>query len=57
MSLMVTGIATVKATGFAAGFVLRWMGVWGPSWAVAFPAVMLMAPIARRLVARMTLEG
>jgi hypothetical protein len=55
MSLIVSGIATARATGLVDGFALRWIvGGWLPSWAVAFPAVLLMAPLTRRLVAALT---
>lgn len=55
MSLIVSGIATAQATGIGSGFLMRWiMGGWLPSWAVAFPAVLVMAPLTRRLVAALT---
>jgi hypothetical protein len=55
MSLIVSGIATARATGIGGGFLMRWiLGGWLPSWAVAFPAVLLMAPLTRRLVAALT---
>ena len=51
MSLMVSGIATFRAIGLGEAFVGAWMGAWGASWIVAFPAVLVVAPITRRLVA------
>ena len=58
MSLMVSGISTALASGVAAGFPARWIvGAWLPSWAVAFPAVLVVAPITRRLVAALTRPG
>ena len=55
MSLMVSGISTALASGVDAGFPMRWIvGAWLPSWAVAFPAVLVVAPITRRLVAALT---
>lgn len=55
MSLMVSGISTALGFGLADGFVGRWIvGAWLPSWAVAFPAVLLVAPLTRRLVAALT---
>ena len=57
MSLLVSGIATLRAVGLSgdgeAGFVAIWLGSWLSSWAVAFPAVLIVAPVARRLVARL----
>lgn len=51
MSCLVSGIATYRALGFVPNFVAEWMGAWGSSWLVAFPAVLIVAPIARRMVA------
>ncbi len=51
MSLMVSGIATYRAIGFSDVFMPSWMGAWGTSWLVAFPAVLIVAPITRRVVA------
>ena len=55
MSCMVSGIATARTLGVDAAFVSHWMGAWLPSWAVAFPAVLIVAPITRRLVTRLTI--
>jgi hypothetical protein len=54
MSLLVSGIATFRAVGLPFDFVALWLTAWLSSWAVAFPAVLLVAPLARRLVARLT---
>ncbi|TFL17702.1 DUF2798 domain-containing protein [Jannaschia formosa] len=57
MSLLVSGIATVRAVGLSDGVLALWLGNWLSSWAIAFPAVLIVAPLARRLVARMTRDG
>lgn len=54
MSCIVSGIATVRALGLPPDFLLQWFGAWLPSWAVAFPTVLVVAPVTRRLVARLT---
>lgn len=54
MSWIVSGIATLRALGPAPGFWGEWMGSWLTAWAVAFPVVLLVAPVARRIVARLT---
>ncbi|MEL6101458.1 MAG: DUF2798 domain-containing protein [Pseudomonadota bacterium] len=53
MSFVVSGIATFRAVGSVPDFVTLWLGAWFFSWAVAFPAVLIAAPIARRLVAKL----
>ena len=50
MSLIVSGIATLLATGLHAGFAGQWLTAWVPSWAIAFPAVLVVAPLVRRIL-------
>ena len=50
MSLLVSGIATFRNAGLADGFLSLWMGAWLPSWLIAFPVVLFVAPVARRIV-------
>lgn len=54
MSFIVAGIATFRAVGLVDGFPGLWVTAWLPSWAVAFPAVLVVAPVTRRIVARLT---
>lgn len=54
MSLLVSGISTVRAIGLPPGFVTTWLGAWLTAWAIAFPSVLVVAPITRRLVDRLT---
>ncbi len=53
MSLIVSGISTARTIGLGADFPLTWLFNWLPSWGIAFPAVLVVAPFVRRLVARM----
>jgi len=50
MSLLVSGIATLRNIGVTEGFLEFWMEAWLPSWAIGFPVVLVVAPIARRIV-------
>jgi uncharacterized membrane protein len=54
MSAIVSGIATVRTLGIVPDFAAIWAGSWITSWAVAFPTVLVVAPLARRLVAAVT---
>lgn len=49
MSLLVSGISTFRATGLVSGFLMLWAGSWLVAWLFAFPAVLLVAPVARRV--------
>ena len=50
MSLLVAGIATLRATGAGPGFLPLWATSWLTAWLFAFPAVLLVSPLARRVV-------
>lgn len=53
MSLLVSGISTLRAVGMNADFAALWTGAWLTAWLVAFPVVLVVAPLARRAVARL----
>lgn len=50
MSFIVSGIATFRNAGLVDGFMSLWLNAWLPSWIIAFPTVLIVAPMARRLV-------
>jgi Protein of unknown function (DUF2798) len=49
MSLVVSGIATFNALGFVPDLTHQWMKSWMFAWAVAFPSVLVVAPMVRRV--------
>ena len=50
MTFVVSLIATVRAIGLAEDFLVRWLPTWGLSWLVAFPTLLLVLPLVRRIV-------
>ena len=54
MSCVVSGVATLNAAGLDDGFAALWLAAWYKSWIVAFPTIFVVAPLTRRLVARLT---
>lgn len=54
MSCIVSAIATMRAIGLPPEFLATWTSSWVFAWAVAFPTVLVLAPLTRRLVARLT---
>ena len=50
MSFLVAGVSTFRNVGLVDGFLSLWIGAWLPSWAIAFPIVLFVAPLARRIV-------
>lgn len=53
MSLLVAGISTLRAAGIGPGFLSLWAGSWLTAWLFAFPAVLLVSPLARLVVRRL----
>ncbi len=51
MTFVITIIATLQSIGLAPGVIDIWLRSWGASWLVAFPTILVVLPLARRLVA------
>ena len=54
MSLIMSGVITLINLGVVEDFLWRWWFAWISAFVIAFPAMMVVAPIARRIVARLT---
>jgi len=52
MFLLVPGVATRNAVGPIDDSGAKWLAAWLSSWVVAFPAVMAVAPLVRKIVER-----
>lgn len=50
MSLLVSGVSTLRVVGLADGFVALWVRAWITAWLLAFPVALVVAPVARRVV-------
>lgn len=57
MSLLVSGISTFRTLQTYQDFLDVWVGTWLTGWLFAFPAVMLAAPLARKVVVLLTAPG
>lgn len=51
MTLIVSGISTLRVLGPTPAVLQSWPGAWGLSWLVAFPVLLLALPVARKLTA------
>ncbi len=51
MSLIVAGIATLRTLGLHPEFAGHWANAWLPAWCIAFPVVLFVAPLVRRMAA------
>ena len=49
MTCIVSFISTLRSIGWGEDVLNIWMGSWAISWLIAFPALLLMLPVARRL--------
>lgn len=50
MTFVVSAIATLKSLGLTAAFLSTWPQAWGWSWVVAFPTLLAVLPLVRRVV-------
>lgn len=51
MTCVVSFISTLRSIGLAPDLLRTWLGAWGLSWVVAFPVLLLVLPVVRRLTA------
>lgn len=51
MTCVVALISTLHGVGLADGLVRTWLGAWGLSWLIAFPVLLFVLPLVRRLTA------
>jgi len=57
MSLLVSGLSTLRAVGLGPDLAGLWAGSWLTAWCIAFPAVLLVAPLAQKAVGRLVAKG
>ena len=49
MTCVVSAISTLRGIGLAPHFLSVWLGSWGWSWVIAFPTLLLVLPIVRKM--------
>lgn len=54
MSLIMSGVITLLNLGWVDDFLLRWLTAWITAFVIAFPAILMVMPVAKRLVGRLT---
>jgi hypothetical protein len=52
MAFIMSAILTFVNLGAVPDFISRWLHAFAVAWACAFPTVLLVAPIARKIVAK-----
>jgi hypothetical protein len=51
MTFVVSAISTLKSLGPTPAFIATWRAAWAVSWLVAFPTLLAVLPLVRRIVA------
>ncbi len=51
MTFVVSAISTLKSLGPTPAFLDTWPAAWAISWVVAFPTLLVVLPLVRRIVA------
>ena len=51
MTFVVSAISTLKSLGPTPAFLVTWPIAWALSWLVAFPTLLVVLPLVRRIVA------
>jgi hypothetical protein len=51
MTFIVSAISTLRSVGLAPDFFELWISAWGLSWLVAFPALLAVLPLVRKITA------
>ncbi len=50
MTCIVSAVSTINSNGWTSDFTEMWLSAWGASWLIAFPALLLILPLVRRIV-------
>ena len=51
MTFVISGVSTLMSLGPTPAFVSTWPAAWALSWVVAFPTLIAVLPLVRRIVA------
>ena len=56
MSYVVSGVSVLNTAGFVDAFFGLRMTAWLKSWIIAFPSVLIIAPLVRRFVDKLLIK-
>lgn len=54
MSFLMSGAISLINLGWVEGFVVIWMNAWFSAFVIAFPVVIFVGPMVRKIVANLT---
>jgi hypothetical protein len=49
MTCVVSLVSTLRSAGLVPGFLPLWLGSWALSWLIAFPTLLVVLPLVRKL--------
>lgn len=52
MSFLISGVSLITTLGLVDGFMFLWFAAWMKAFIVAFPSVMLVIPIVKKIVVK-----
>lgn len=55
MTCIVSLVSTLKGVGLVPDVARIWLGAWGISWLIAFPTLLLVLPVVRRITAALVM--
>ena len=54
MSGLVSLVVTIKMHEASQSLMTSWIGAWGSSWVIAYPSLLIVLPLVKRVVALIT---
>lgn len=52
MTMVVSGVSTLRGIGLSEAFLHVWLASWFMSWIIAFPTLLILMPVVRAVTGR-----
>ncbi len=56
MAMLMSGVLTALFAGIDSQFLAHWMRAFTHAWPIAFPSILIIAPLVRKIVSTLTGE-
>lgn len=56
MAGIMSGVLTALSVGLSMNMLIRWGHVFPTAWSIAFPCVLILAPLVKRVVSKVVME-
>ncbi|HSI25190.1 MAG TPA: DUF2798 domain-containing protein [Methylotenera sp.] len=54
MAFLMSGVLTAIHLGFTPDFIAQWLHSFVLAWPIAFPSILVVAPLVRNMIAKLT---